>query len=87
MARGSIPLRLDYVHTAYTRMNWLNPPEGLYTKAEYLEMYLYWANSISVSRNKLAVPVNPYNLKFFGNKKVTRVGNMMKLEDLHESSS
>jgi hypothetical protein len=61
-------------------MNWKNPPEGLFTKAEYLEMYLYWANSTSTDRNKLSVPVNPFNLKFFGDKRVTQVGNMVKLE-------
>jgi hypothetical protein len=60
---------------------WLNPPEGLFTKAEYLEMHFYYMNvSSNFGENKLAVPTNPFNAKFFGNKKVTRVGNMMKLE-------
>jgi hypothetical protein len=61
-------------------MDWLNPPEGLYTKEQYLEMWQHWSASISADRNKLSPSVNPFNLKFFGNKKVTRMGNMFKLE-------
>jgi hypothetical protein len=66
---------------------WLNPPEGLYTREEYLEMHQYWAHSISADRNELRAPVNPFNKNFFGDKKVSKVGNMIKLEALHEKRS
>lgn len=60
----------------------LNPPAGLYTKAEYLEMHERWMASISADRNELSPKVNPFNKKFFGNKRVIRMGNMIKLEDI-----
>jgi hypothetical protein len=68
-------------------MNWLNPPAGLYTKAEYLEIHQHWMASISADRNELSPPVNPFKKKFLGDKKVTRVGNMMKLEALHDTGT
>ena len=65
-------------------MNWLNPPPGLYSYKTYLEMLQHYCDSLSLSRNKLSVPTDPFKRKFFGNTKVTFHEDTVELEALNE---
>ena len=64
--------------------DWLNPPAGTFTIEEYLKMHEYWMDSTSSSRNKLSLKANPLKKNFFGDKKVAVMGDMVRLEELHD---
>lgn len=63
------------------RTEWLNPPAGEYTRAEYLEMVAHYRKSASLDRNKFQVPVDPMGLKFLGNKRVTMLEDRVRLDE------
>lgn len=58
---------------------WINPPAGVYSREEFLEMNDRWRMLNSADQNKLAAVVDPFKLKFLGNKRVVIDGDRIRL--------